>query len=182
MTKMTLTEALAEVKLCFNKIKKKERFIAEHLVQLERLKDPLESEGGSKVVVEKQIQSITDLSERIVKIRAAITQANQANTIELNGTSRTIGDWLVIRRELLQRQEQFVDHLRNIILSARSQVVDEIGRKREQKLAQEKTEDLIVHLDENDLLRMIEGVTEVRERLDAQLSLKNARIEVEIAD
>lgn len=175
---ITITEALAEVKLIDHKMEKKHRFVLNHLVRSVQRIDPLEDKGGSVKVIKQEMQAIGDLSERLVSIRRAISQANQENTIEVNGRSRTIADWLTWRRDVYPREAAHFNNLAKKIVNERQSLGSMHQRL---QAAQEITgEDMIVHLDEKDLIDQIEALEETNDRLDGLLSLKNAQILVRV--
>jgi hypothetical protein len=64
MTEITITEALADVKTIDKRIEKKKYFVQSYLVRQERLKDPLEKDGGATKVIHQERQAIQDLQER----------------------------------------------------------------------------------------------------------------------
>ena len=97
MTQMTITEALAELKLIGAKVKKKRQNIAKLAVRWSNEEDPIE--GGSNATVARERQSITDLLERGVRIRSKIQSANLASLVTVGPTTRTVADWLIWRRE-----------------------------------------------------------------------------------
>jgi hypothetical protein len=176
---ITITEALAEIKLIDHKMDKKHRFVLNHLVRSVKRVDPLEDKGGSVKVVKQEMQAIDDLGERLVSIRRAISRANQENNIEVNGLIRTIADWLTWRRDVYPRESAHYNNLAKKIVNER-QAFGGLGQK--YQAAQEITgEDMLVHLDEKDLIDNIESLEETNDRLDGLLSLKNAQIMVEVA-
>jgi hypothetical protein len=75
-TKLTITEALAEIKTINARLQKKRESIGTNLMRDSRIKDPMESEGGSEEFIRKETQAIDDLQKRIVSIRTAIQQQN----------------------------------------------------------------------------------------------------------
>lgn len=97
---MTITEALAEIKTIFKRIETKKNSIGQYMYRLENQKDPLEKDGGSAEFIQRELQAISDLEERVVALRRAIAEANCNTTIEVDGVKRTIEDWLIWRREI----------------------------------------------------------------------------------
>lgn len=175
--KISITEALAEIKLIEAKKGKKQQFVVQHLVRPKDRIDPLAEQGGSEKVVSQYMQSLDDLNERLVAIRRAVSLANQSTTIEVFGVSRTIQDWLAWRRDVYPTQSKFLDNLARNIVGKREQLFSRQGLGAAQQVS---GEDMITHIDEKDLIEQIEALEDTNNKLDGILSLKNAQIEVEV--
>ena len=178
---ITITEALAEIKTLNKRIEKKIAFISGYLIRQEGVKDPLEKQGGSIKVIEIERQSINDLMERIVFIRTAIAKANNSNEISIEGTKKTIAEWLVWRREvaplqrvMLENITKNLNHYRN---EAKKQGVAFISAQA--STAESKPTDLVVSIDELALANELETFEKILGTLDGQLSLANATIQIE---
>ncbi|MFA5152932.1 MAG: hypothetical protein WC554_10255, partial [Clostridia bacterium] len=100
MSKITITEALAEVPTISKRIEKKQEFIRSFLSRQSAVRDPHEKDGGSSVLIQRELQGIKDLQQRLIDIRSAIQNANAENVITVEGTTQTIADWLTWRREV----------------------------------------------------------------------------------
>lgn len=175
--KMTITEALAEIKLEQNKIRKKMMFVLDHLVRPKDRIDPLEKEGGSPGVIEKEMQAIKDLQARVLKIRTAINAANTKTVLEVKDMSMTISEWLIWKRDILPYMEDLYATMSNKINKQRGQ----LGMPSRLQAAQQVTgEDLISHVNEVELMEKIEELGEIKDRLDGLLSLKNAQVEITV--
>src|SRR5271154_1619796 len=107
MEKMTITEALSEVKLIEKKVTKKRETVMQNLVRAEHIPDAFVNEGGSNKVLTSEIQSIQDLSLRLEKIRASIARANLDHDITLNEKTKSIHEWLTWKRETAEKEGQF---------------------------------------------------------------------------
>ena len=81
--KITITEALQEVKTIDARIQKKKEFIFNFLFRQNNQRDPHEKYGGSASLIAKERQSINDLLERKISIRNAINVANAENSITI---------------------------------------------------------------------------------------------------
>lgn len=178
-TKVTITEALAEIKTLSKRRDKKKEGIRQFLFRQELNKDPLQKEGGSATFVAEERQALHDLEERVVSIRRAIRQSNEETTITIDNESRSIADWLAWRREVSQDQQAFLADIRNRINGVRQQAVTKGMRV----VAEEKDAtgpgDVIVNLNEKELVAQVEHIEKVLGDLDGQLSLKNATVIVE---
>ena len=97
---MKITEALAEIKTIAARTIKKREAIMRYFSRDSRFRDPLEADGGSKEFVKRERQAIKDLEERLVKIRSAIQAINLRTSLAVNGTTRTVSEWLNWRREI----------------------------------------------------------------------------------
>jgi len=178
-TKITITEALAETKTIRKRIEKKQEFVLQNLYRQERIKDPLEKNGGSAKVLASERQAISDLEQRLVKIRTAISAANTANSITINGQTKTIEEWLVWRRDVSDGQVDFMEQLNRTIQRARSEAQRK-GAAVTKAGEEPEPNDVVVSIDEQDLAKDIEGIEETLGTLDGQLSLKNATVMVTI--
>ena len=173
---MTITEALAEIKTINKRLEKKREFVSQFLWRQERIKDPLEKDGGSQETIKRERQAINDLEERVIKIRRAIQQANDATTVTILEVSRTVSEWLTWRREIAQNQQKFLAVLRTGIYNMRQE-----AQKKGLNIAQNKEtissdNDIVVNINEQELAKNIERLEEMLGTLDGQLSLKNATV------
>jgi hypothetical protein len=172
MTKITITEALAEVPTITKRIMKKEAFIQNYLYRQSVIRDPHEKSGGSAVLIEQEMQSMKDLQDRLIKIRAAIQKSNHDNSITVQDETRTIADWLTWRREVADNERRFYNELSNKLAGVRQEAMRK-GLAVSDKDAG-YSPDYIVNIDEKKLADKIENIENVLGTLDGQLSLKNA--------
>lgn len=181
MTKTTtITEALAELKVLAKRIETKQSFVGNHLTRQEALKDPLSKDGGSELIINREMQAIGDLREQAVTIRRAIADANAQTTVSVNGSTRSIADWLRWRRDIMPGERQFVAMLVATVERARQ----EAGRRgsslvsAQANVGDSKPNDIIVNLSEVELNKRREELEALVESLDGQLSLKNATVTI----
>lgn len=180
MTKMTVTEALAELKTIKSRIEKKRAFIKTLLFRSEQMRDPMEKDGGSKAVIKQELQSISDLETRYVDIRCAIQEANSSNKITINKIEKTIAEWIYWRREVSENNSIFLYQINDAINRTRNDVLKKGQALVGQGEAVTKPTDILVNIDEKELSENIESLTDVLGILDGQLSLKNATIFVDV--
>jgi len=180
--KMTITEALADIKTSQARILKKRQAVKTYLFRDSRLRDPMESEGGQKEFVRRERQAIYDLEEKIVKIRAAIQKANLNLEVEVDGRKRTLAEWLNWRREISANQKQFLSEMTATLASARQQAIQRGQQVRDSDTS--KTDmavgELIVTISERELAESVEEMENVLGQLDGKLSLLNATTTIEI--
>jgi len=179
MAQITITEALAELKLIRNKLAKKQETINIHLTRAGHVKDPFEKEGGSKKVLAGEQQSVRDLNERVIKIRRAIAKANDEAQVTIAGQVRSISEWLTWKREVMAVELKQLSEIRQRIDVARQQATRQSGALKPDD-AQAVATDIIVNIDETELRKRIEQVQEIADNLDGQLSLKNATVQVQV--
>lgn len=179
---MTITEALAEIKTVTKRIESKRKFVGQYLVRGSDFKDPLEKEGGSQKNLEQEMQAIRDLEQRLVDLRRAINEANDATEITIEGVKKTISDWIIWRREVAPNRERFLDSIQRNILGVREQQrygnLRSLSRPSGQE--QDKVTEVVVNISEQELAKEIEQIKNILGQLDGQLSLKNATVMVEI--
>jgi len=178
--KITITEALAEIKTIDKRIAKKQESILPYLWRQEQLRDPHEKDGGSVLYVQQELQSIGDLGGRKMALRRAIQRANDTNTIELVGVQRSISDWLTWRREVAPGQQSFYKQMANHIHQARAQAQAKGFAVVGAGAVSSSPSDLLVNVNEKDLSAKMEELESILGSLDGQLSLKNATVLIEI--
>ena len=179
--KMTITEALAEIKTLIKRINKKQTFIQSNLLRDSCFQDDLEKNGGSPKVIVEERQSIKDLENRIIALRSAISKKNQSTELTIVEQSKTIADWLIWRRDVMPNYQQFLNNMTNQVARAKQQAsnnvrhkVDTDGRQSSEQVG------ITVHIDEKKLAEEIEQLEEILGSLDGQLSLLNATTMIEI--
>lgn len=91
-TKMTITEALAEIKLLDKRLNKKNTFIKANLVRQDIDADPLQGEGVK--VIASELQAYKDLLRNVEKIKLAIHNANNSVQVTIENQTKTIAEWL----------------------------------------------------------------------------------------
>lgn len=178
-SKITITEALQEVKTIDARIQKKKEFVFNFLFRQNTQRDPHEKDGGSAVLIAQERQAINDLLERKISIRTAINIANAENSITIGKQTRTISEWLVWKRDVAPTMKVILNET-----AARLQVLrQDVTRKGlnvTQSAPSEVTTDIIVNVNENELSKQIEALEEAISTLDGQFSLKNATIKIEV--
>ena len=178
--RITITEALAEIKTIDKRIGKKRENILPYLWRQEQLRDPHERDGGSAQYIRQELQAVGDLETRKVGLRRAIQHANDSNTIELGGQKRTISDWLSWRREVAPGQQSFLSQMANHVRQARSQAQAKGFAVVGAGAVPASPSDLLVNINEQELSQQMETLENVLGSLDGQLSLKNATVFVEV--
>lgn len=175
---ITITEALAELKLIDKKVDQKRKFIGQYLLRQEALKDPLEKDGGSVSAIVRERQAINDLLERKIAIRRGIQEANSSTRVTICGVERTISDWLTWRRDcapalqgMLMGVATHINNTRNEAQRKGLTVVSGVA---------EKPTDIVVNVNEQEVANATEKMEEVLGILDGQLSLKNATITINV--
>lgn len=192
MAKITITEALAEIKTIGARIETKRAYILKHVVRNAALVDPLVEQGGSRSVISSEIQSIRDLNKRIVIIRNAITKANMETLITINEHTMTVHDWLVWRREVATGEKNFLQAIGNGINQARSflnpqnfsQATSTSVQRRTTVQGSYITEQapiaVAINIDESQLQNWTEDMENILGTLDGRLSLINATTFVDV--
>lgn len=179
MRKMTITEALAEVKTIGKRVEKQRDFVGKFLTRPEQLKDPLAKEGGSESLIANALDSIRDLEQTVIRIRLAVADANAKNTIKIGNVEKSIAEWLVWRRDVAPRHEQFLATLSTNIDRQRQFAQTKGGTVVAANSAEVKPTDIVVNIKESELHKEIEEFQGTLGALDGQLSLKNATITIQ---
>lgn len=173
----TITEALAEIKTISKRLAAKRDFVAQYMYRLDSLKDPLEKEGGSQKILVQDVQAISDLEQRLVDLRRGIQRANDSTTLSIEGSERSISDWLIWRREVAPKYGEFLNRLINNL-----KVLRDTARKQGTYTVSgtDKPIDIVVNIDEQKLSKDNEKLQNILGQLDGQLSLKNATVMIEV--
>lgn len=177
MAKLTITEALAELKTLKSRIEKKRQHSGNYILRDSRAVDPMLKEGGSEEYVKREWQAIADLEERFIKLRFAIQDSNLSTTLDLKGTSRSIAAWLIWRRELVDSRKTYLTNVSRSITNGRRDIA---GAKMQNPPPGMEKADLVVNIDEAGLLAEIENLDETLGELDGRLSLLNATTTIDI--
>jgi hypothetical protein len=180
-TKLTITEGLAEIKTILKRVQSKQQFIVGNAGRVEKIKDPLENDGGSQEVLKRERQAYADLLERIVKIRGAIQQKNHDTTVAINGKTRSVTDWLTWRKEVAPHQSSLLSLLTNAVGQMKVQT-RRAGNRVVSEGGQPSPEDIVLHLSETELAAEAENLEKTLGDLDGKLSLINATTTIEIPD
>jgi hypothetical protein len=177
---ITITEALAELKTIQKRIEKKREYVMSYLVRQDGIKDPLEKDGGSVEVLRRERQAVADLETRHVAIRTAIQKMNQATSITIADTTKTIAEWLTWRKEIANGAQSFVNKLRQSIQANRNAAVQKGWQPRAATETAQQPTDLLINADEAALAAEAEHYETVLGTLDGQLSLKNATVTIDL--
>lgn len=179
MPQITITEALAEIKLIDKKIAKKSEAFDSFTFRQNNFKDPNEGAGGSRKLLEQEQQSIRDLLTRKVQLRRAIADANNRITVKVADVTMTISEWLIWRRDCAPLEQQLIAKIRALVERAKH-----LAAQQRTSVAQSEqqagTADIIINVDEAKLLKRSEQLEAILSGLDGQLSLRNATILIEV--
>lgn len=174
---MTVTEALAEIKLIQKKVDKKIAAMNPCITRFEHQKDPY---PDSAVMIRGEVQSIEDLYTNLSSIRKAISKANLETTMTVGTTEKTVTEWLTWKKEIY-------DPLNKIYSGLVSTATNEISRNAKQPSLVTKTDSndatqlakLVINVDIPTLNKKMEQIMEINEKVDGLLSLKNATVVIE---
>ena len=176
---LTVTEALAEIKTIGKRIAKKREFVVGFLFRQERMKDPLEKEGGSRSAIERERQSIHDLEQRIVDLRRGIATVNATTDITVATRTMSIADWLTWRREVASGERDFVARMISTVQGVRKEAIQK-GLQIVTGGDASTLDDVVVNVDEQGLAMEAEQIEEILGTLDGLLSLKNATVTIDV--
>jgi hypothetical protein len=181
MPTLTLAEALAQIAAINRRLDKKQQLVLAFLLRPQQYRDPLRAESGSPAVLARELKATRVLHERRVRLRRLIQNAYERTKVTFGEQTRSLADWLAWRRDVAARRGGFLHLLRSRITKARQQAARQ-GRGESPGTAPERGADVIVHLDEQELARQIEGHEELLGYLDGQLALKNATVTIDVPD
>jgi hypothetical protein len=180
MPTLTIAEALAEVQTIRRRIDQKQQLVAAYLLREPQYRDPLRAEGGSETVLARELASVRALHERTVLLRRLIQQAYERTTVTFGDQTRSLADWQTWRREVSARRAGFLKALATRIRRARLQA----ARHARNPVTEPggKAVDVVVHVNEQDMSRQAEELTEVLGHLNGQMALKNATLTIDVPD
>lgn len=170
---MTITEALAEIATIDKRLPKKLADMVPYVARPDQVRDPFERSGGSEKYLREERQSYQDLLRRKIELRAAVAKANAQTTLDVDGTTMTVADWLVWKRECYQATRDLLEGLIDQARRAR-QLAQQHGGAVLTKNASGETGDVVVSVDERALVADLDALTEHFGKLDGLLSLLNA--------
>lgn len=179
--KITITEALQELKTITKRLKTKRDGMMPYVARDSRVKDPMEKEGGSVTFLKREFQSISDLEKRYIRIRSAIQITNHNTSVTVEGITMSIADWMNWRREISGPNKEFLSQLSNGVKKLRGEITRQ-GHKMVASEAEAAPQDIIVHLDEAGVIKEQETMEKILGDLDGKLSLLNATVLIDIAD
>ena len=166
---ITITEALAEIKTITKRLETKRQFVASNIARPAQIIDPFASEGGSVEKLRREMQAITDLTQRQVHLRRGIAKANESTTCTVCGKSATIAQWLTWRKEIAPGHKHFLSTILTNIRGIRG------WKPTPQQISADGTPPQFTYnVDESAVTKELEHIEEVLGTLDGQLSLLNA--------
>jgi hypothetical protein len=179
-TTLTITEALAEIKLIPKKIAKKLDFIREHSLTYNNQPDPLKATGGREKHIKEYKQAITDLIRNYEIIRQKIMEANLKESVTILGETKTIYEWLVWKRETYTTQLNVAKLYQGVEaeikrLATRPELYKKEGWK-EGDLPTFVTVKPNINIEA--YRKEVEKWDDIYNKLDGKLSLKNATITI----
>jgi hypothetical protein len=187
MSKITITEALQEIKTIGKRLEKKRNSITPYLVRDTRNRDPLAKDGGSEKFITSERQAIASLENNIIKIRVAIQQSNLTSLLTIGNTIRSVAEWLTWRKEVSLNQVSFLRGMATGLNSVRNEVQKKGGRTIQGAAVQvnegfdpQGPPEVVVNVDEQALLAEQEELETILGTLDGKLSLFNASTIVEV--
>lgn len=176
--KLTITEALAEIKLLTKKIGKKRDFVRDNALFATHQPDPFVTDGGRKDVLTKELQAIKDLWTRWVTLRTAINKTNVTEQITVGEETKTIAQWLIWRREIANDQVNFYETVSRDILVTLKQKAERPEAKKNDDTGEFQFVKWESAVDANALRQQAERLQTMLDELDGKLSLKNATLTV----
>lgn len=174
--KITITEALAEIKLIEKKLDSKTLFVSTNLCRVAHVADQL---GNSQRVIAEEVQSIKDLMSRIVGIRKAIADANVSSLLAVDDSTMSIQEWLTWKREVAKKE---LDFFNKIHVNVKRELDKIIASPQAYKDADGNAKfiEVIPNLDYKEFVEKAQKTQHKLDKLDGMLSLKNATILIEI--
>jgi hypothetical protein len=170
---MTITEALAELRLIPKVITSREAAIYANITRLSDKVDPMSAEGGQPVHIERMLQSIRDLNDYRMNIREAIEDSNATTEVTIAGHTHTVAWWLRWQREVEPEQKELFVSIQAKIDVARREMAMAMNRIASPD-AQAKVPQVVTNIAEDKLRQMSEELLVIESELDGKLTLSNS--------
>lgn len=178
--KMTITEALQELKTLDKRIDSTREFILKYGIRQGSTIDPLDDEGGAHVAIPQRMQSLRDLFARKVSIRSAINKKNADTLLTLGGKSMTLAEWIVWRRDVFQKEIEAFRALQRQVIEARRQCIEKGMTLKDDGTQPNRVQEVSCFIPESKIQKEIETLQEIESTLDGKLSMINATTTVEV--
>lgn len=182
-TRKTITEALSQKKILPERIQHARAEMQEYLARDDRLVDPLTEsvKGGSRAYVASRLQAINDLQQQYIEVCEAIRASNEQTSLTIEGTTRSVANWLVWKRDVFPGQSETLKTMMRTLEQCRKTATEQ--NRANSRLVQPnpdaKPVNFVANFDEVAILEQIGKLQEVYGQLDGQLSLLNATTFVE---
>lgn len=177
---ITITESLAEIKTIGKRLESKREFVMTYLLRQDAMKDPLSKDGGSVQALDREMQAMRDLEERVVRIRIGINESNLRTKVRIGRVERSVAEWLVWRREVAPLLKARLHSIAQRIEQGRAEAQRKGVAVISPGTEASKGSDLIVNYDEALLAKQREELEETLATLDGRLSLLNATTTIEV--
>lgn len=183
---VTITEALATIKLVPKRINAKLQAARGYLIRERSTTDPLEKEGGSEAFVAATRQSVGDLIEDLVKMRTAVLGKSLSTELTImigeRTTTRTVQGWIIWRREAVPLLKELQGLLAIACQSAEQNAIKLKARVVEDLGVGEGRHDILVTFHQTGFHKEVEELEMVLAKLDAELSRINATTTLSVPD
>lgn len=177
MNQITITEALADIKLITKKLETKVQFVQNNLTRYKHVPDPL---GNGADAIRAEVQSISDLRQRLVALRGAIAKANLENTITISDKTQSIQNWLTWKRECAADELAFFNKVHTLVKQSIDANASRPQLYKDDPNAQPKVVEIETNVNYVEFVERAQRTQENLDKLDGQLSLKNATILVTV--
>ncbi len=165
---ITIQEVLADLKYRAKRAEKKGATVLSNLFRSANTIDKMAAEGGTPLFVEREAQAMRDIAYDIIKARVAIQRSNLETSVTCEGVTMTVAEWIVWKREVHPIMYSFLSQAQGIV------------RKQSSTPRKLDEPDVVYHMSEQDILRKLETLQAMYEKLDGLLSLNNATATVEL--
>jgi hypothetical protein len=185
MSKLTITEALQEIKTIGKRLEKKRQTVGQYLARDSRFHDPFEKDGGSAKFIQAERQSIADLESRVISIRTSIQRSNLDSKMTIGSDTRSVAEWLTWRRELAANAANFLRAITQTLGKTRDEVQKKGGKvvaavaQVNEAAGPADPPQVIVNVDEKKVIEEQEQMEQTLGDLDGRLSLFNATTIIE---
>jgi len=169
---MKIIEALKELPLIKKKIDKNIQLITEYSSYVTGLSLAFETEDKQKETVQSLIQSNKDLARRFETLTNGLSKTNSSVMIEIEGTKKTIREWITFRNVTSMQLKTTYSALSNL-------AADKILRESQGKINLENGIQVKRLYKEEDKLFNLNAIQAMVDKIDATLEIVNVNTDLQ---
>ncbi|HUW09080.1 MAG TPA: hypothetical protein VM537_05085 [Anaerolineae bacterium] len=167
MAQMKIVEALKRLRIIEKKIAANNTETTAYASGLSTRKPLFESENRQETEVKSITQSSVDLIKEYLRLKRLLDVTNLAVTVEINGETRPIAEWLIVKRKVADMAISIYNALNDSAAS---------GARREDRMYESsgKSPQIVRYYKEEERLKHLRHWQDLREAIDGRLEVVNA--------
>ena len=166
---MKIVEAMKELRTIEKRMQSNISYLDQYSSILNTERPEFGTEEDQKKEVAALLQSNKDLMAQYLKIKSSIEKTNLETLVEIKGETKSIGEWLIIRRKLAKVMEMTYSALSSNNAS---------NRMRMNMGSSDRTPQIIKMFDEKIKLEGLDKWQTMSDNIDARLQVINALTDI----